>query len=133
MHTTNYIDTLITLSPDSKTVKSKVPDKEGSVAAETWRMISAAPYALTSDDVIFGVFAMRKGIPADEQVKARAVFFSKGQACLRASPLVKQYGWGVHHDAKGRVALIAAESPEYAALSASHRLTRVPGMRSSRA
>jgi Family of unknown function (DUF6157) len=63
----------------------------------------------------------------------RAVFFSKGQACLRASPLVKQYGWGVHHDAKGRVALIAAESPEYAALSASHRLTRVPGMRSSRA
>jgi hypothetical protein len=132
MHTTNCADTLITLSPDSKTTRSRVPDKEGSVAAETWRMISASPYQLTSDDVIFGVFAKRKGIPAKQQGEARSAFFSNGQACLRASQLVKQYGWGVHHDAQGRVALIAAERPQYAALSASPCLTCVPGMRSSR-
>jgi hypothetical protein len=43
--------------------------------------------------------------------------FSKPQACLRASPLPKSHGWGVHFDAKGRVAIHAVDSPEYAKLA----------------
>ena len=47
-------------------------------------MTGAAPYGLTSGDVLVGVFAKRSAIPAVEQAAARASFFSKGQACLRA-------------------------------------------------
>lgn len=95
-------------------------------------MIAGAPYAHTSDDVIFTVHADRAGIPEDERAAARAEFFSRGQACLRASPLVKTHGWGVHSDGQGRVALVAVESPQYAAMASDTRLAKVEGMRSSR-
>ena len=32
---------------------------------------------------------------------------------MRASPLPKKYGWGVHHDRAGRIALYGVESEEY--------------------
>jgi len=62
------------------------------------------------------VWADRNGIPADDRPAARAEFFSKGQPCLRSSPLGKRYGWGVHCDSTGRVALLALESDAYRAL-----------------
>ncbi len=39
--------------------------------------------------------------------------FSKSHPCLRASMLPKRYGWGVHFNAEGKIALYAKESPEY--------------------
>ena len=32
---------------------------------------------------------------------------------MRASPLTKRYGWGVHHDAAGRMALYGVGTAEY--------------------
>lgn len=80
-------------------------------------MISAAPYAHTSDDVIFTVWAERREITAAEREAARAEFFSKGQPCLRSSDLGKRYGWGVHADAEGRVALVGIGTAEYESLA----------------
>lgn len=40
-------------------------------------------------------------------------FFSKGQPCFCSSPLTKRYGWGVHSDSQGRIALIAQDSNDY--------------------
>jgi len=76
-------------------------------------MIAQHPYRYTSDDVIFTVWADRKGIPEAEREAARATFFSKGQACLRASDLGKKYGWGIHADGEGRIALYGVETAEY--------------------
>lgn len=132
-HTTNYADTLILVSPDTKARAAKVPASAESVAGRQYRMIADAPYAHTSDDVIFTVHADRAGIPVDERAAARAEFFSRGQACLRASPLVRSHGWGVHSDAQGRVALMAMESAHYGAMAADARLAKVDGMRSKRA
>jgi hypothetical protein len=81
-------------------------------------MIATAPYKHTSDDVIFTVWADRRDVPAADREAARAEFFSKGQACLRASDLGKRYGWGVHSDAEGRVALVGVGTPEYDAFAA---------------
>ncbi|MBX3069086.1 MAG: hypothetical protein KF883_01160 [Thermomicrobiales bacterium] len=121
MHTTNYFDAFIAVAADSTaTAPTEPPYKEESpsIAWRTWRMIAAAPYAHTSDDVIFGVWADRRDIPAADREAARAEFFSKGQACLRASDLGKRYGWGVHSDAEGRVALVGVGTPEYDAFAA---------------
>ncbi|MEI7025361.1 DUF6157 family protein [Paenibacillus sp. y28] len=37
-------------------------------------------------------------------------FFSKPKACLRTSPLVKKYGWGLGFDAAGKIALLGADT-----------------------
>src|SRR5690606_26982963 len=102
-----------------------------SIAALHYRLISERPYELTSDDVLFETHALRKGLDADD-ADARSEFFSKGQPCLRSSPLSKRYGWGIHHDTDGRVALVSRDSDKYAALAADPELAHTRGMRSSR-
>lgn len=120
-HTTNYVDTFIAVAPDSKADGAgEPPVKEGaapSIAARTYAMIAEAPYAHTSDDVVFTVWADRHGVPEAERPAARDAFFSKGQPCLRSSDLGKRYGWGIHADADGRVALYPVGSAEYRALA----------------
>lgn len=138
-HTTNYFDTLITVAPDSSALASSEPPQRAdpSVAERTLRMIADAPYRHTSDDVIFTVWADRRGIPESDREDAREQFFSKGQPCLRSSDLGKRYGWGIHSDDAGRVAVVPMESAEYALLAsgkdvAGGTVTVTPAMRSSR-
>ncbi|GAA4284422.1 DUF6157 family protein [Brevibacterium daeguense] len=134
-HTTNYFSTLITVAPDSTAATARVP-KTGaggpSVAAQQFALISEHPYQLTSDDVIFTVWADRAGIAEPEREAARQQFFSKGQACLRASPLPKTHGFGIHSDRNGRVALVPMDSPRYDELAADDTVTKKPAMRSRR-
>jgi hypothetical protein len=119
LHTTCYFDTFITVAPDSAAQSGVEPPvtESPSVAARTYALIAAEPYEHTSDDVIFTVWADRRGIPQHERDAARTEFFSKGQPCLRSSDLGKRYGWGVHSDERGRVALYPLGSPEYAAFA----------------
>jgi hypothetical protein len=138
-HTTNYFDTFITIAPDSAAVEAIEPPHrdEASVAERTFRLIADAPFAHTSDDVIFTVWADRRGIPEADRAAARAEFFSKGQPCLRSSDLGKRYGWGIHSDAAGRVALVPLGSPEYERLAGGAAIdgtpvTVTPAMRSTR-
>ena len=134
-HTTNYFGTLIAIADDSvATTGTRPPEKEGnpSVAFRTWQAIAGQPYALTSDDVIFEVWADRRGIAPEERDAAREEFFSKGQPCLRASDLGKKYGWGIHHDAEGRVALVGVETAAYQALLADPAVKVVKAMKSKR-
>lgn len=65
--------------------------------------------------------------------KEKTKFFSKGQACFRASPLTKRYGWGVHSNAEGKIALYAVGSEEYQKLSEDQALKHLKAMRSKRA
>jgi Family of unknown function (DUF6157) len=132
-HTTNYFNTLIEIAPDCPVAEGSVPPKPGTVAAMQYEKLMAAPYTRTSDELIFEVFAERSGIDKGEWAAARAAFFSKGQPCLRSSPLVKTYGWGVHHDAEGRVALYGAETAQYHDMIENEAIAKTPGMRSARA
>lgn len=118
-HTTCYFDTFITVAPDTPVPGATEPPSipGPSVVARTFALISAAPYEYTSDDVLFAVWSDRKGIPDAEHEQAREDFFAKPKACFRSSDLGKRYGWGVHSDMKGRVALYAMGSPEYEAFA----------------
>lgn len=135
MHTTDYVSTFIEVAEDCPAATAQVPPETDSptIARLHWELISARPYALTSDDVVFETHARRAGIAPEERERARAEFFSKGQPCLRSSPLGKRYGWGVHADADGRVALVPVESAEYARLRQDAALAHTRAMRSRRA
>lgn len=120
MESVNYVNTFITVAPDSSATEGSVPPErpDPSVAARTLTMIREHPYQHTSGDVIFTIWADRRDMAAAERAEARREFYSKGQACLRSSDLGKRYGWGIHSDADGRVAVYGIDSPEYHAFTA---------------
>jgi hypothetical protein len=132
MATTNYFNTFITVSPDTKAVAGTVPTKPETIAGRLHGLLAARPYEMTSDDVLFEVFRLRNGVPEAERDEARAAFFSRSQACLRTCPLVKQFGWGIHHDEQGRIALYGVESADYRRLAQDKSLTVISGIRSSK-
>jgi hypothetical protein len=136
MHTTNYHNTFIAVAEDCPVKAAEIPPQkdEKTVAGLQFEMIIDNPYKYTSDDVIFQVFALRNKISGKASLDAeREKFFSKGQPCFRSSPLTKRYGWGVHSDAKGRIAIYAMESAEYKKLAKDKSLQHVRAMRSKRA
>ena len=107
-HTTNYSNTFILIADDSAATAGSIPPLKGdeyTVAGLHFEMIATHPYEFKSDDVIFAVFAQRKKLAESDWIVARKEFFSKGQPCFRASPLTKKYGWGLHHNLAGIVAL----------------------------
>lgn len=132
IHTTNYYNTLIEVSEDTKAESAKEPTTQGdkrTVAVCQYELISKKPYQLTSDDVIFQVFAERKDLSASEYKAAREAFFSKGQACLRTSPLAKSYGYGIHCNKEGKIALYGMETEEYQKLMNDSSVKKVKAMK----
>ncbi len=51
---------------------------------------------------------------------------------MRASPLGKRYGWGVHADAEGHIAIYAVESQRYRELASDPKIKQLRAMRSKR-
>lgn len=133
VHSTNYTDVLITPSPDSKATLGPVVPKAGTIGALQYDMLHDAPYAMTSDALIVAVLATRKDIPESERGAFRAEYFSKGQPCLRVSPLVKSMGWALHHDGDSKVALVDVASARYRDLLADDDVRKIHGMRNKRA
>ena len=134
MHTTNYFNTLIEIAEDCPLAAAEEPPMKGedkTVARLQFEMILEHPYRYSSDEVIFGIFAARNGLQGSLQTE-RELFFSKGQACLRSSPLPKRYGWGVHHNAEGKVAIYPVDSEEYRRLATDTGVKKVKAMRSRR-
>ncbi len=135
MHTTNYYNTFIEIAEDSKTIKGEMPPVKGdkkTVANLQFEKLYENPYKYTSDEVLFDVFAERKGFGKDEIDEQRTHYFSKGQPCFRASPLTKSYGWGVHNDENGKIALVGAETDAYKKMVADDAIKKVKAMRSKR-
>jgi len=134
VHTTNYKNAFIEIADDCPAKKGEMPPEktEKSVAQMQFEMILENPYKYTSDDVIFEVYAQRHKIPGGQMKKAREEFFSKGQACMRASPLTKRYGWGVHSNNDEKIAIYGCETPEYKKLVKDKSLKVVKAMKTSR-
>lgn len=135
MHTTNYFNTFIQVADDCPVNAGVIPIQKGdkkSIAELQFELIAQNPYQFNSDDVLFQVFAERQQLTPNEFMSARTDFFSKGQACLRASPLTKRYGWGIHCNADGKIALFAFNSPEYLQMSSDSQLRQVKAMKSKR-
>jgi hypothetical protein len=136
VHTTNYFDTFIEVADDCPVVTGQIPPVNAnapSVATIQFELISQQPYAFTSDEIIFRVYAIRNDLAASDYAIAKKEFFSKGQACLRSSALAKRYGWGFHFDHQGKVALIGLETDDYKKYCSDISLKKVKAMRSKKA
>src|SRR5690606_14837705 len=135
MHSTNYYNTFIEVAEDCSALSGATPPARAgnpSVAALQYDQLKSHPYHFTSDEILFLVFALRKEIPRPEWEAEKKRFFSTGQACLRASPLSKSYGWGIHFDKDGKIALYGRESAEYQQFMDDASIKKLKAMRSKR-
>lgn len=133
-HTTNYFDTFIEVAEDTKVdCGTKPPAKEQKTVAEMqYELLTKNPYKFTSDDILFQVYADRNDLTKPEYPEARERFFSKGQPCFRSSPLTKTYGFGVHADSNGKVAIYGMETEQYGKFLKDPKIKKVKAMRSSK-
>jgi hypothetical protein len=134
-HSTNYRETFICVAPDCKAMTGVVPPhKNDKISAPhlQYEIISRNPYKYTSDDVLFMVHAAKNDLPSILWREERDLFFSKAQACFRASALTKQYGWGVHYDSEGKMALYGCETEAYKKFMSDTSIHVIPALRSKR-
>lgn len=124
----NYYDTFITIAPDCPAESGTVPPGRGARPTKAqieYDILSQHPYQFTQEEVLFEVHVRHKGLAltrgTPEWEAECTQFLAKPQACLRASPLAKQFGWGFHFNAEGKVALVACESDRYARLAKGHK------------
>jgi hypothetical protein len=134
-YTTNYYNSFIEVAEDTKVAKGIIPpakkDKK-TIAELQFDLISKNPYQLTSDDVLFQVYADRKALKKSDYPKERTLFFSKGQACLRCSPLAKSYGFGIHFNDEGTVALYGMETAAYQTFLKDANTKKIKAMRTAK-
>lgn len=131
----NYVNTFIEVADDSPAQSASVPAPKGSkktIPMLQYEMIAHHPYQYTQEDILFETYAEYNHIEAADRSTEHQKFFSKGQPCLRASALGKRYGWGIHSDANGKVALYAIESRDYQRLADDATLNHIKAMRSKR-
>ena len=135
----DYVNTFITVAGDCRATTGQVPPARAgtpTVAALQHAMLTSEPGRWVQADVLFACSPAVRGrtdLPDEERQRLREDFFATPRACLRASPLPKSWGWGLHFDEHGRITLHAVDSPDYTRLSRDPSLTRLRAMRSSRA
>jgi hypothetical protein len=80
-------------------------------AVVEYELLVENPYPYTEEEITFEVYAVLHPIPKANWLNERKKFLSKGHPHLRVSALAKRYGWGIHNNAEGKLALIAVDSP----------------------
>ncbi|WP_409271164.1 DUF6157 family protein [Neobacillus sp. SCS-31] len=131
----SYRNTFITVSEDCKATEAMEPsvkNNKQTVASIEYHLIKNNPYRFTQDDVQFETHIKRNHSGSTELDGLREQFFAKPKACFRASPLVKTYGWGIHYDNDGKVAIYGIDSPEYKDFLHSDSVKVIKGIRSKR-
>jgi hypothetical protein len=134
-------DTFVTIAADCPAKVGTVPSARGgapTVPAIQHALLTAEPYRYDHQGLIWEVHRRREGIAEDgaETDAARRDLLSRPHPCLRASALPKRYGWGVHYDEAGRIAIYGVETERYRELASGAGAARpavVAAMRSQRA
>lgn len=136
----NIVDQFIEIAPDSPTQQSIVPQMRGekpTIASIEYELLNSKPYVYTLAELKFATHVKCKQIPPAElkahDKQLREEFFDKPYACMRASPLTKQYGWGAHYDEHGKIAIYPVESKEYKYFVNDKNIKKFFAMRSKRA
>lgn len=132
MNTTNYTNAFILVASDYNLKAAKKEAKAGTIAALQLEIALNNPYKYTSDELLTLVYMKRRDMEMDEFEIAKEALFSKPQACLRASPLVKTLGYGVHNNLEGKIAIYPIESDDYKSLLNDTSIAKTHGMRSKK-
>jgi hypothetical protein len=129
-------ETFIEVAEDCPAAHAEVPPARGdrpTKAAIEYELIVGEPYALTEEDVAFRTRVVMRDIPTADWPAERERVRSQEKPRLRVSALAKRYGWGIHIDSHGCVALVAVESAEYQRLAGDPALRHVRAFRTKRA
>lgn len=117
----SYKDTFVQVALDCPATRGVVPVGKGErqpIHVIQYELLSKNPYRFTDDDLLYEVHVRHKEISLEErQTRAQEIrdeLLANPHPCMRASLLPKKYGWGVHYDGKGRLALYPSESAAYA-------------------
>ncbi|WP_042459981.1 DUF6157 family protein [Neobacillus dielmonensis] len=131
----SYKDTFITISDDSNLSSGVVPvprNGKPTIASIEYDLLKNAPYQYTQEEVQFKTHLIKNQIESDYLDELREQFFSKPKACFRASPLVKNYGWGIHYNEQGKIAIYEVNSKAYEDFLDQEQITKLKGMRTKR-
>jgi len=134
-----YVDTFIHVAADCPAANSVIPEgkKETKpVHVLQYELLQQYPYQLTQEDLIYEVHIRHKAVHVDNERQKEMVWnelFSKPHPCMRASMLPKKYGWGVHFNGEGKIALYPMESDEYTHFTASGNVKVLAAMRNKKA
>lgn len=119
-------NTFILVAEDCPTFDGRVPplkDGQPCEARLQYALLSQHPYEYDLNALNYAVHCLladKNPTPSD-----RDEFLSRSHPCLRKSPLTQVYGWGVHYDWAGRIALYPANSVAYQRLCRDPALTVV--------
>lgn len=133
-----YTNTFISVAEDCRATTGEVPaDRSGgpTVAGVQHAMLAAQPGRWTQEDVLLASSPGVRGradVDDEELERLREEYFAQPRACLRASPLPKSFGWGLHFDEAGRITLHGVDSESYVRLSTDLGLAQLRAMRSRR-
>ncbi|WP_373232969.1 DUF6157 family protein [Cohnella sp.] len=116
----NYYNTFIKVSADCPAESGLVPPDKKSGRTKPgieFELVANRPYGYTQEELLYETHIRHKEI-AEEELRARGTqirdeFFQRPMPCLRASMLPKKYGWGIHFNGEGKLALVPVESPDY--------------------
>lgn len=129
-------NTFIQISDDCPVAQGSVPPLfrgNLSKAGIEYDLLAPNPYSIAQDDLNYAVYCQQQTQTGNDPISLDE-YFSVGRPCLRASALVKRWGWGAHYDDQGRIALYATDSKEYAQFAGRNGVQDVlKGMRNKRA
>ena len=132
----NYLNTFIRIAPDCPEDAGIEPPVRGGkkpVHLIHLELLRDAPYQLTHEDLLVKGESLREPPSGETKSEIRARLREKSLPCLRTSALGKRYGWGIHFDAKGKIAVYPAGSAEYRKLAEDPGIEQTVAMRSRRA
>ncbi|MFD0587922.1 DUF6157 family protein [Paenibacillus sp. GCM10027627] len=82
-----------------------------------YELLSENPYRFTFEEQLFEVYFKHKGfsveLDEEERETLRNELLEKNHPCMRASQLGKKFGWGVHYNEEGKIAIYGMETEEY--------------------
>lgn len=133
-------NTFVSVAEDCKAETGTIPkpkkDGQQTVVEVQYRMLVEEPYQHTQEEILFQSSSLMRntsGLTKEEKADLRAEFLSKSQACLRASPMGKTYGWGIHFDDKGRAVAYGRETAEYKEFVNNSSIEQTRAMRTKKA
>ena len=106
--TNKFQNSFMEIAEDCPAKKGEIPPVKKSgktIACIQYDILNNNPYKYTSDEILFQCYIIKQNIQENDWEELKGAFFSKEQACFRASPLAKLYGWGIHYNDEGKMAL----------------------------
>lgn len=116
----HWTNMFVAVAPDCPVETGVVPvsKREGKPAhIIQYELLADHPYQYTFEEQLFEVYFKHKGydpdMPEAERKRLRDELLAKSHPCMRASQLPKKFGWGVHYNDEGKIAIYAMESEAY--------------------